>query len=295
MRLDRAVPEAPGVTSQTNPGPATGQRGSAGQSAGHIAAAGGRDSGAADGPRLPGEPHTRIEGQVASDVAHDLLSLLLIIDSNVELLDTEELSPGGAEAIRSIRAGASCLRGLARELRAFGPGGRGNPAPPRTRLNDWWPDTGVLVHAVLGESVCLHADVPARLPDVRISPDHLTQVLLNLAANAAHALAESSPTRPASAVGGIAERVPKVAIAARPVRSGDAVILTIADNGAGMTPEVMARACEPFFTTRSGRGGTGLGLAMVRRLVEDEGGSVRLCSTPGEGTTVAVELPTLSG
>jgi signal transduction histidine kinase len=68
------------------------------------------------------------------------------------------------------------------------------------------------------------------------------------------------------------------------------VIATVADAGAGMTPEVARRAFEPFFTTRPGKG-IGLGLATARGIVERYGGTISLASEPGKGTTVTVSLP----
>jgi signal transduction histidine kinase len=74
---------------------------------------------------------------------------------------------------------------------------------------------------------------------------------------------------------------------------GDASRLTVSvsDNGEGMSPETRDRALTPFFTTREE--GTGLGLALVRRIVEDHGGSVAISSALGEGTTVSLEFPSL--
>jgi signal transduction histidine kinase len=71
----------------------------------------------------------------------------------------------------------------------------------------------------------------------------------------------------------------------------DYVVLTVADSGTGMAPDVLARACEPFFTTRDVGEGNGLGLAQVDGIARQCGGTVRLRSTLGAGTTVEVFLP----
>ena len=68
------------------------------------------------------------------------------------------------------------------------------------------------------------------------------------------------------------------------------VVVTVEDSGAGMTPEVLARAFEPFFTTRPGRG-IGLGLATARGIVERYGGVIGIESEAGKGTTVTLSLP----
>ena len=73
-------------------------------------------------------------------------------------------------------------------------------------------------------------------------------------------------------------------------KTGAFVCLTVADNGAGMTPEIQRRALEPFFTTK-GEAGTGLGLSQVRAFVRDSGGEMEIKSEPGAGTAVRLYLP----
>jgi signal transduction histidine kinase len=228
---------------------------------------------------------------VAADAAHDMAALLFAIDSNLDLLDAEWLSKEGANSVRSLRTVNSYLRGLTRELRGAGAGSVTGPRR-ETSLAIWWPDMGELLQALHGDNLVVRADIPPDLPGVCIKPQHLTQVVLNLVANAAHASAESRP------VGFIHGGLPvesqgaQVEILARAAEDGRSVSLTIADNGPGMTATVLARAGEPSFTTRADRGGTGLGLAMVQRLVGAAGGSVRFSSVVGAGTTVTINLPT---
>jgi signal transduction histidine kinase len=99
----------------------------------------------------------------------------------------------------------------------------------------------------------------------------LKQVWLNLLQNALEASTEGGHVRVRCIADGVRARV------------------TIADDGAGIAPDVLARAGEPFFTTRAQ--GTGLGLHLSRQLVHGAGGTLELASTPGAGTTVQVVLP----
>jgi signal transduction histidine kinase len=108
-------------------------------------------------------------------------------------------------------------------------------------------------------------------------PGPLGQVLVNLVKNGAEAI-EGSGT---------------IEIRARLVEGG--VELAVQDSGAGMSPEALQRAFEPFFSTKPVGKGTGLGLAMVHGIVQKHGGSVRLSSTPGAGTTVTLVLPQAPG
>jgi signal transduction histidine kinase len=112
-----------------------------------------------------------------------------------------------------------------------------------------------------------------KVPQVEASRAALVQCFVNLISNAAQASAPgAAPIR--------------LGLAA----AGGRVLATVADAGAGMTPEAARRAFEPFFTTRPGRG-IGLGLATARGIVERYGGTISLVSEPGKGTTVTVSLP----
>jgi signal transduction histidine kinase len=122
----------------------------------------------------------------------------------------------------------------------------------------------------------LRYDGPDTLPTVRISSTELTQVLINLVTNAAHALGELP-------IGG-----GNVVVQAQELR--DQIRFSISDTGAGMSPEVLERIGTPFFTTK--RQGTGLGIAQCQRLVGKAGGQFRISSEPGKGTTVTFTLPT---
>lgn len=117
--------------------------------------------------------------------------------------------------------------------------------------------------------------------ELRTETGALTQVLTNLLANAAVHAFEGVPE-------------PRLVLG---VRSDERkVVVEVADNGVGMAPEVAARAFEPFFTTRRGEGGTGLGLFSARRLVEKTlGGRLQLQTSPGEGARFVIELPREGG
>lgn len=114
-------------------------------------------------------------------------------------------------------------------------------------------------------------------PLCRLHHDKITQVVINLVHNAALA----------SDDGGEIE----VAVEER---AGGKAILTVTDRGAGMSPEVLARLGEPFFTTRGDRG-SGLGVGICRRIIEEHGGTLTFESAVGKGTTARVLLPTIEG
>ena len=218
-------------------------------------------------------------GSMARGIGHDLGNLLQGLDMAARLLETCPLPPDGVEAVRALRATTLYLADLSRGLQhaatdALNPGGS-----QTTRLVDWWPAAASLLKAASPPGIAIQCSIPPGLPAVRIAPHQLTQVVFNLASNAYHALEESLPT--GSGV---------IQIRATPKPNGNGVRIRVADNGKGMSPEVLARAFKPLFTTRPGRGGTGLGLALIKRLVTEAGGEVSIESTPGVGTTVTVDL-----
>ncbi len=121
------------------------------------------------------------------------------------------------------------------------------------------------------------AEVCLELPDqplhVALDRNELELALLNLATNARDALAD----------GGLCRIV---------VDSHEGMVrLAIHDSGCGMSPEVQERIFEPFFTTKPGDSGSGVGMPVVHRLVDDAGGRIEVHSAPGEGTMVALLLP----
>lgn len=117
------------------------------------------------------------------------------------------------------------------------------------------------------------------MPDIECLPSQLNQVFLNMFVNASHAVAK----RPSGGRGVITVRTGR----------GDehTVFVEIADNGCGMTPEVMNRIFDPFYTTKPVGQGTGLGLSLAYGIVNKHGGRIDVSSTPGEGTTFRINLP----
>jgi CheY-like chemotaxis protein/anti-sigma regulatory factor (Ser/Thr protein kinase) len=117
----------------------------------------------------------------------------------------------------------------------------------------------------------------AKVPRVDANESRLGQVFLNLIVNAVQAIPE----------GNVSSNELRIATA----HEGDRVVVTIADTGCGMTPEVQARLFTPFFTTKATGVGTGLGLAISHKIITSLGGSLTFTSTPGKGTEFKVSLP----
>lgn len=126
--------------------------------------------------------------------------------------------------------------------------------------------------------VKLEAELDDSIPPMRLDPNRMHDSILNLVGNAIEALEEH----------GVEDG--RVIVRSRLIEDGKQVVVEVIDNGPGMPPEIQEKIFEPFFSTKGSRG-TGLGLAVVRKTIEEHGGKLQLDSTVGEGTTFRIELP----
>jgi PAS domain S-box-containing protein len=226
-------------------------------------------------------------GRLAGGIAHDFNNQLTAIlgYSELALSDVGPDSPLARPLERIQRAGERAAN-LTRQLLAFS---RRQVLQPRLiDLNEATGAVRSILERVIGEDVELAFLAASGLPAVRIDPEKLEQVLMNLAINARDAMPSG---------GKLTLETERVVLdddyAARhpDVRSGPHVLLAVSDTGVGMTPEVRERIFEPFFTTKESGRGTGLGLSMVHGFVKQSGGHLWVYSEPGQGTTFRIYFP----
>jgi PAS domain S-box-containing protein len=227
-------------------------------------------------------------GQLAGGVAHDFNNLLTVILGSVSMFRAD-LAAGQApqaDDVEQIEQAGLRARDLTRQLLAFA---RKQPVS-RTivDLNRVVGGSEKLLRRVLGEFVALDVSLDPGLGCITADVGQLEQVVLNLAVNARDAMPDggvlSISTRNLEAGAGSGPgQVPPLA--------GAEVGLVVRDTGVGMTPEVKARIFEPFFTTKGIGEGTGLGLATVYGIVTQWGGSIKVDSAPGAGTTFEIRFP----
>ena len=155
-------------------------------------------------------------------------------------------------------------------------------------LNERLPDMIGVLHRTLGETIQIVPHLAPQLWPARADPSQLEDALLNLAINARDAMPEGGTLTITTANIHLDER--QAALQAE-VLPGDYVTLSVIDTGEGMPPEVIARATEPFFTTKPAGKGTGLGLSMIYGFAKQSGGHLSIYSEPGVGTTVRLSLP----
>jgi PAS domain S-box-containing protein len=232
-------------------------------------------------------------GSLTGGVAHDFNNLLMIVLGSLELLG-RRLPAGDARAARLLDAaleGAKRGAALTGRLLAFARQQELAPVPvdARALLGALRP---MLIH-LLGPAILIEEDLPADLWNLRADPTQLDLALLNIAANARDAMPDGGTLRLAARNVAIAPA--ECSFIRTPIRpaavAGEYVVLTIGDTGAGMDEAVLARAAEPFFTTKGPAKGTGLGLSMVHGFVVQSGGALLLSSRPGAGTSVDLWLP----
>jgi two-component system response regulator PhcR len=238
-----------------------------------------------------------IVGAVIHDLNQPLIGLVMNGDRLIELADTVPLlrralggEPIGANQRRTIDSLIEELPEIADELKQSiqhvrnmtGELGQFLKQQPQQGVNPSTDPLAVMRHAMgVCQDIAVRArgsiqyDGPAELPRVAISSTDLTQVAINLVANAAHALVARDRS------GG------RVTVFAR--AEGQLVRFEVKDEGVGMSPEVLARVGTPFFTTR--KEGTGLGVAQCHRLIGKAGGTFRIDSQEGVGTIVSFTLP----
>ena len=225
-------------------------------------------------------------GTLAAGVAHEINNPLAWITANLdhalELLDQPD-GWGSAPELRSSLGealqGTRRISGVVRAMRAVGHPERGE-APSEVDLLAELQGALTMARNQVTQRARLDLELPDGPLRTRATLGTLGGAFLNLLLNAAQAIPDGSPS------------AHRVAVA---VRAADGrVVVEISDTGVGMPAEVLARAFEPFFTTRGIGQGSGLGLSIARGAVEAAGGQVELWSEPGRGTTVRCTLPLLA-
>ncbi|HKU13668.1 MAG TPA: response regulator [Steroidobacteraceae bacterium] len=229
-------------------------------------------------------------GQLTGGVAHDFNNLLTVIVGNLETIWRHAPAEDGKlrRAIDQVTRGAQRAVTLTQQLLAFSRRQPLNPKP--TDVNRLVAGMSDLIRRTIGENIAVETVLAGGLWRVEIDAHQLESALLNLAVNARDAMPEGGKltieTANAHLDEGYADKYPEL-------KPGQYVVLCVTDTGTGMTPEVISRAFEPFYTTKPIGQGTGLGLSQVYGFVKQSGGHVKLYSEAGQGTTVKIYLSRL--
>jgi PAS domain S-box-containing protein len=222
-------------------------------------------------------------GQLASGVAHDFNNLLAAMLGSLELLEDHVISEEGAALMNSCVQTVTRGRALTGRLLTFS---RQQPMMPQPAdINGLVEETAIMLGQTLPGTVRIEKRLAPDLWPAVVDRNEIELAIINLAVNARDAMPLSGEVTLETRNETITE----------PQDDGPApgqyVVIAVTDTGEGMTPEVLARAVDPFFSTKPSDKGTGLGLSMVYGLVRQLGGGLKIASKQGVGTCVTLYLP----
>ena len=224
-------------------------------------------------------------GQLTGGIAHDFNNLLTVVVGGLDLIarnvTDDRLKRYATNALTAAERGAR----LTAQLLAFSRVQRLEVKP--THVAPLIEAMRPMLRNVLGPTIVKSFALDEALVPVMADPTQLELAVLNLAINARDAMPDGGELTISSA--------PVVMIGDPDLEDGDYIELAVSDTGSGMPPEVAARAFDPFFTTKDVGKGTGLGLSMVYGVARQSGGTARIESSPGEGTTISLYFRRAAG
>lgn len=232
-------------------------------------------------------------GRLAGGIAHDFNNLLLAISANLELarLQHAKLSQDEPQFLEAAEKAVVRASKLVKHLLGFSR--KSNLERRALSPNTLVQRVQLLLERTLDTSVTLKIELDANVPNAKIDETHMEQVLLNLCLNARDAcvgrggLIQISTCKldPNTLDPNLRMKVGESLV------RGDWVCIRVSDNGIGMNADVASKVFDPFYTTKEQGKGTGLGLSVSLGVVEQHGGTIRVDSTPGQGSTFEVLLP----
>ncbi len=227
-------------------------------------------------------------GQLAGGIAHDFNNVLQAVTGGLSLIQRRAADESAVRRLTAMAAEAAA-RGASITGRLLTFARRGElaaaPVPPEALLEG----LRMMLAHTLGPGITIRVEVPYGVPNLLADKPQLETALINIAINARDAMPDGGTLTLTASVAP-SETPPPPTLAA-----GAYVHLTLSDTGSGMAPEILARASEPFFTTKEPGQGTGLGLAMARGFAEQSRGAFAITSIQGQGTTIHLWFPQAQG
>jgi PAS domain S-box-containing protein len=212
-------------------------------------------------------------GTLASGMAHEIGTPMNVILGRAEYLMNRTSDEPVKKGLQTIVGQVERITRVMNQLLSFAR--RRTPERRAVDLREVVESSLEMFHERLARhGIIVEMDFEEGCPPVHADADQMSQVLINLLMNAIHALPDGG----------------RVRVATRHVEP-DMVQLILADTGSGMPADVMAKIFDPFFTTKEFGAGTGLGLTVVKGIMEEHGGCISVESEPGKGTTFKMVLP----
>ena len=231
-------------------------------------------------------------GRLTGGIAHDFNNLLTAIIGNLDLALRRLDGPDRVRGwLANSRQASERAATLVQRLLAFS---RQHPLEVKSvDINRLVQGMSELLHRALGETVTVETVLAGGLWKAAIDPNQLENAIINLAVNARDAMTDGGSLTIETANCHLDDHY--IEQTGAEIAAGQFVMVAVSDSGAGMSADVMNRAFEPFFTTKPTGVGTGLGLSQVYGFVKQSGGHIRIYSEVGQGTTIKVYFPRLTG
>jgi two-component system, cell cycle sensor histidine kinase and response regulator CckA len=225
-------------------------------------------------------------GTLAGGIAHDLNNILSPILMSIQMLQLKAQDDSSRQWLQMLQSNAERGADMVRQVLSFARGVEGErvTVQPKHLIKDV---IGILKDT-LPKSISIKYDVPADLWVVSADATQIHQVLMNLCVNARDAMTQGGELSIRAENVTLDENYARMHLEAKPGRH---VLVTVADTGGGIPPEVVGRIFEPFFTTKEVGKGTGLGLSTALTIIRSHGGFINVYSEPRHGTQFAVYLP----
>jgi signal transduction histidine kinase/CheY-like chemotaxis protein len=228
-------------------------------------------------------------GQLTGGIAHDFNNLLTAVVGHLEMAEARVVRDSRTSALvqaalRAADRGAT----LTRHLLAFARRQHLEPRP--VDIAAVVDGVEKMLRQTIGPDIRLVVQAGSDLPLAWVDPNQLELAILNLALNARDAMPVGGTLRIAAEHGRV-----DTGVSPPDLPSGNYLIVSVSDTGIGMSPETLARAFEPYFTTKEAGRGSGLGLSIVHGFAVQSGGSVRITSSLGDGTNIDLWLPRAEG
>ncbi len=225
-------------------------------------------------------------GTLAGGIAHDLNNILTVISGNIGLAQIEAPVDSGSLLGFLSKAGQAAQHAahLSSQLLTFSKGG----APLKKTVSMGELLEHAAEFALYGSNLRADFDIAVDLWKAEVDPGQIEQVINALMLNAREAMPQGGTVRVR------ARNIVFEEHTNAPLPSGRYLKVTITDRGAGVPEELRTKIFDPYFTTKQGKSGTGLGLYITKKVVEDHSGSIKVDSTPGAGTTFTIRLPIVS-
>ena len=226
-------------------------------------------------------------GNLAGGIAHDFNNILGVIIGYSEMtMENIDKSDPNRSNMEQVMVACQRAREMVKHILAFGR--KTGKERKSVYLSEIVNESLKLLRSALPSTIEIRRHFPRQSGSILANWTEIHQVIMNLCTNAAHAMRDK---------GGILNiqlreiKLDPQSVFLKGLQPGTYQQLTISDTGHGMTPEIMNRIFEPYFTTKTKGEGTGMGLAVAHGIIKSHGGEITVYSEPGKGTTFHIYLP----